>query len=216
MRFFIDTADLDEVREAAALGIIDGVTTNPTLIAKTGRDLEETVKALCALVPGPVNSEVMGTTADEMVTEGRKMATWADNVVVKIPMNREGLKAVTVLSREGIPTTVTLIFTPNQALLAAAAGATYVCPFVGRLDDVGAEGMEMVADICQIFDTQGLSCEVVAASLRHPVHVIEAARAGVDVATVPTKVLFQMIDHPLTTAGVERFLADWAAARQGR
>lgn len=216
MRFFIDTADLDEVREAAALGIIDGVTTNPTLIAKTGRDLEETVKALCALVPGPVNSEVMGTTAEEMVTEGRKMATWADNVVVKIPMNREGLKAVTVLSREGIPTTVTLIFTPNQALLAAAAGATYVCPFVGRLDDVGAEGMEMVADICQIFDTQGLSCEVVAASLRHPVHVIEAARAGVDVATVPTKVLFQMIDHPLTTAGVERFLADWAAARQGR
>ena len=216
MRFFIDTADVDEVREAAALGIIDGVTTNPTLIAKTGQDLEETIKALCGLVVGPVNSEVLGTTCEDMIEEGRKMASWADNVVIKIPMGRHGLKAVSTLAKEGIATTVTLIFTPAQALLAAAAGATYVCPFVGRLDDVSSVGMDMVADICQIFETHDLSCQVIAASLRHPVHVLEAARVGVDIATVPTKILTQMIEHPLTTAGVQRFLDDWAATEQKR
>jgi transaldolase len=209
MQFYIDTADIDEIKTYYDLGIISGVTTNPTLIAKTGRNLEETIKSICKMVEGPVNSEVMGTTADEMVEEGLKMAKWDDNVVIKIPMNAEGLKAVSRLSKEGVKTNVTLIFNPNQALLAAAAGATYVCPFVGRLDDVSSEGMEMVADICEIFAVQGISTEVIAASVRHPMHVLEAARVGVNIVTVPGKVIDQMIDHPLTKAGIDKFVADW-------
>lgn len=209
MQFYIDTADLDVIRKYNDLGIISGVTTNPTLIAKTGRDLEETIKSIAKIVSGPVNSEVLGTTAEEMVTEGLKMAEWDENVVIKIPMNAEGLKAVSQLSAKGVKTTVTLIFNPNQALLAAAAGATWVCPFVGRLDDVSSEGMEMVADICEIFALQGITTEVIAASVRHPMHVLEAARVGVNIATVPGKVLDQMIEHPLTKAGIDKFLADW-------
>lgn len=209
MQFYIDTADLDVIRKYNDLGIISGVTTNPTLIAKTGRDLEETIKSIAKIVAGPVNSEVLGTTAEEMVREGLKMAEWDENVVIKIPMNAEGLKAVSQLSAKGVKTTVTLIFNPNQALLAAAAGATWVCPFVGRLDDVSAEGMEMVADICEIFALQGVTTEVIAASVRHPMHVLEAARVGVNIATVPGKVLDQMIEHPLTKAGIDKFLADW-------
>jgi len=208
MQFYIDTADLDEIKTYNDLGIISGVTTNPTLIAKTGQNLEETIKAICKMVDGPVNSEVMGTTADEMVEEGLKMAKWDDNIVIKIPMNAEGLKAVSRLSEKGVKTNVTLIFNPGQALLAAAAGATYVCPFVGRLDDISAEGIEMVADICEIFAVQGIATEVIAASLRHPMHVLEAARIGVNIATVPSKVINQMIEHPLTKAGIEQFLAD--------
>ena len=209
MQFYIDTADLDEIKKYNDLGIISGVTTNPTLIAKTGRDLEETIKAISEMVSGPVNSEVLGTTADEMVEEGLKMAQWDENIVIKIPMNAEGLKAVSRLSAKGVRTTVTLIFNPSQALLAAAAGATWVCPFVGRLDDVSAEGMEMVADICEIFALHGITTEVIAASVRHPMHVLEAARVGVNIATVPGKVIDQMIEHPLTQAGIDKFLADW-------
>jgi len=214
MRFFIDTADLDEIREMHELGVIDGVTTNPILIAKTGRSLESTIKAICDLLPGPVNSEVVGTTAPEMIEEGERMGAWAENVVIKIPMNREGLKAVRVLGEKGIKTMVTLIFNPNQALLAAAAGATYVCPFVGHLDDVSAHGMDMAADITEIFGVQGIRTEVVAASIRHPLHVLEAARAGVHICTLPAKMLEQMIEHPLTTAGIAKFMADWRKTRR--
>lgn len=209
MRFFLDSANLEEIREAASLGILAGVTTNPTLLAKDGGDPLENLRAICGVVEGPVNAEVVGTDAETIVREGQKLRRLGDNICVKIPMNREGLKAVHALSAEKIDTTVTLIFNPHQALLAARAGATYVCPFIGRLDDIGYDGLDVIRDIAEIFEIHEIETEVLAASVRHPVHVLEAAVAGAGIATVPMKVLDQMIRHPLTDKGIEQFLQDW-------
>lgn len=214
MKFFLDTANLDELREAQKLGIVDGVTTNPTLIAKEGKDFRETIQAICDLVDGPVCAEVMSLEAKAMVREGEELASWGDNIVVKIPMTRDGLIATHRLAEKNIHTNVTLIFNANQALLAARAGATYVCPFVGRLDDVTGDGMAMVGQISEIFDNFDFETQIVAASIRNPLHVLDAALAGVDIVTVPPKVLDQMIAHPLTQAGVDTFLKDWEKARK--
>jgi transaldolase len=209
MKFFIDTANLDEIKEALKLGLLDGVTTNPSLFAKAGQPFETLAKEICSLVRGPVSLEVIATTADEMIAEGKALRKYGDNVVVKIPLTTEGLKAVKALSSEGIPVNVTLIFQPVQALLAAKAGATYVSPFVGRLDDIGVNGMEMVREICTIFKNYGFKTEVLVASVRHPVHVLEAARMGAHVATIPLKVIQQLAKHPLTDSGLKTFLDDW-------
>ncbi len=209
MLFFIDTANLKEIKEAAEMGILDGVTTNPSLIAKEGRDWESLVREICQIVEGPVNVEVVGTTADRMIEEGKEVARIHPKVVVKIPMIREGLRAVKQLSAAGIRTNVTLIFSPAQALLAAKAGASYVSPFIGRLDDVGHVGMEVVRQAVTIFRNYGFSTQVLAASLRHPLHVIDAALAGAHVGTMPFKIIEQLVKHPLTDVGLERFLADW-------
>lgn len=209
MRLFLDTANVEEIRQGVELGVIAGVTTNPSLVAREKRPLAEVVKEICALTPGPVSAEVLAQDAAGMVKEARELAGLAPNVVVKIPVTADGLKAVKTLSREGVATNVTLVFSPNQALLAALAGATYVSPFVGRLDDVGSDGMEVVATSVEIFANYDLPTRVIAASIRHPMHVVEAARAGAHVATVPYGVLMQMLKHPLTDAGIERFLADW-------
>lgn len=210
MRLFLDTADVEEIRKGVELGVISGVTTNPSLVARVKRPLKEVVREICALVPGPVSAEVLARDTAGMVEEARQLAAIAPNVVVKIPVTEEGLRAVKVLAGEGIATNVTLVFSPNQALLAALAGATYVSPFVGRLDDVGAEGMEVVRTTVSIFRQYGFSTQVIAASIRHPMHVVAAAQAGAPVATVPYGVLMQMLRHPLTDVGIERFLADWA------
>ncbi|MEW5935586.1 MAG: fructose-6-phosphate aldolase [Bacillota bacterium] len=210
MRLFLDTADVEEIRKGVELGVISGVTTNPSLVARVKRPLKEVVREICALVPGPVSAEVLARDTAGMVEEARQLAAIAPNVVVKIPITEEGLRAVKVLAGEGIATNVTLVFSPNQALLAALAGATYVSPFVGRLDDVGAEGMEVVRTTVSIFRQYGFSTQVIAASIRHPMHVVAAAQAGAPVATVPYGVLMQMLRHPLTDVGIERFLADWA------
>lgn len=212
MKFFLDTANIQEIREAYSWGVISGVTTNPSLVAKEGRDFEEVVKEICSIVSGPVSAEVISLEADGMIKEARVMAKWAENVVIKIPMTTEGLKAVSVLSREGIDTNVTLVFSPAQALLAARAGARYVSPFVGRLDDIASDGMRLVADISEIFAVQGIDTEIIAASIRHPMHVVEAAKAGAHIATVPFATLKAMTKHPLTDIGIERFLADWKKA----
>lgn len=209
MKFFIDTANLDEIKEALKLGLLDGVTTNPSLFAKAGQPFETLAKEICSLVKGPVSLEVIATTADEMIAEGRALRKYGSNVVVKIPLTTEGLKAVKALSSEGIPVNVTLIFQPVQALLAAKAGATYVSPFVGRLDDIGVNGMEMVREICTIFKHYGFKTEVLVASVRHPVHVLEAANMGAHVATIPLKVIQQLAKHPLTDSGLKTFLDDW-------
>ncbi|MBC7343294.1 MAG: fructose-6-phosphate aldolase [Clostridia bacterium] len=214
MRLFIDTANVEEIREANSWGIISGVTTNPSLIAREGRDFREVVKEICTIVDGPVSAEVISLEAQAMVREARELAAIHPNVVVKIPMTIEGLKAVKVLAEEGIRSNVTLIFSANQALMAAIAGATYVSPFVGRLDDVGQSGTEVVADIVQIFSQYGFDTEIIVASVRHPLHVLEAARLGADIATVPFKVLEQMSRHPLTDVGIERFLADWKGVKR--
>lgn len=214
MRFFIDTANVNEIREANSWGVVAGVTTNPSLVAKEGRVFEDVVKEICSIVSGPVSAEVISLEADEMVREARVLAGWADNVVIKIPMTSEGLKAVSILSREGIKTNVTLVFSATQALLAARAGATYVSPFVGRLDDISSDGIQLVADISEIFAVHGIETEIIAASVRHPMHVIEAAKAGAHIATVPFSVLLAMTKHPLTDKGIERFLADWKSATQ--
>ena len=213
MKLFLDTADVEEIRKGVALGVVSGVTTNPTLVARVRRPLPEVVKEICALVPGPVSAEVLASDAEGMVEEARRLASLAPNVVVKIPITEEGLRAVKVLSGEGIATNVTLVFSPNQALLAALAGATYVSPFVGRLDDVGHDGMEVVRTTVSIFRQYGFSTQVIAASIRHPMHVVAAAQAGAPIATVPFGVLMQMLRHPLTDAGIERFQADWARAQ---
>jgi len=213
MKLFLDTADVEEIRKGVALGVVSGVTTNPTLVARVRRPLPEVVKEICALVPGPVSAEVLASDAEGMVEEARHLASLAPNVVVKIPITEEGLRAVKVLSGEGIATNVTLVFSPNQALLAALAGATYVSPFVGRLDDVGHDGMEVVRTTVSIFRQYGFSTQVIAASIRHPMHVVAAAQAGAPIATVPFGVLMQMLRHPLTDAGIERFQADWARAQ---
>ncbi|ACX52947.1 transaldolase [Ammonifex degensii KC4] len=210
MKIFLDTAKVEEIRRAAEWGVVDGVTTNPSLLARAGRaDVEAVVREIASLVDGPISVEVISTTAEDMVEEARRIASWGLNTAVKIPMTEEGLKAVKVLSREGIKTNVTLVFSVSQGLLAAKAGATFVSPFIGRLDDVSHEGMTLVRDLAHIFSRYGFSTEIIAASIRHPLHVVEAARAGAHVATVPFGVLAQMVKHPLTDVGIQRFLEDW-------
>lgn len=212
MKIFLDTANLAEIEEAVSWGVIDGVTTNPTLVAREGRDFKQLVSAICRIVQGPVSAEVIATEAAAMVKEARELAEIAPQVVVKVPMIPEGLKAVVELKKTGIKTNVTLVFSFTQALLAAQAGAAYISPFLGRLDDIAHDGVGLVVDICQIFKNYGLESKVIAASIRHPLHIVEVARAGADVATVPFTVLRQMFRHPLTDMGVERFLADWKKA----
>jgi len=214
MKFFIDTANVKAIREMAALGVLDGVTTNPTLIAKEGRDFLEVLREICAMVDGPISAEVISLKAEGMVEEARKLAEIHKNIVVKIPITQEGLKATRTLSRGGIQTNVTLIFSSNQALLAAKAGATYVSPFVGRLDDIGQVGMDVVREIVTIYKNYGYPTQVIVASIRHPLHVIEAALAGAHVATIPPSVIEQLVKHPLTDIGIQRFLADWEKVPQ--
>lgn len=215
MKFFIDTADLDEIRELAATGLVDGVTTNPSLVAKTGQDFIEVLKEICEVVPGPVSAEVTATDFNAMMREGHKLAKVADNVVIKVPLTMEGLKACKALSSEGTKVNVTLCFSPAQALLAAKAGATYISPFVGRLDDIATDGMLLIADICEIYGNYpDLKTEVLVASIRHPLHLVEAAKMGAHVATIPPSVLRKLVQHPLTDRGLEAFLADWEKTGQ--
>ncbi len=209
MQFFIDSADVGEIRKALALGLCDGVTTNPSLVAKTGRGFEEVLKEIVSIVPGPISAEVTATDAEGMIREARHYAGFGRQVVVKIPLIVEGLRAVKVLSADGIKTNVTLCFSAVQALLAAKAGATYVSPFVGRLDDISQDGMALIADIVQIYRNYRFETKVLVASVRHPVHVLEAAKLGADVATIPYAVIDQLAKHPLTDAGLKKFLADW-------
>jgi transaldolase len=209
MKIFIDTANLDQIKEVNSWGILDGVTTNPTLVAKEGCDFETRVRDICQVVDGPISAEAVSLEAEGMIKEARQLSKIHKNIIVKIPMTAEGLKAVKVLSHEGIRTNVTLVFSPNQALLAAKAGATYVSPFVGRLDDISHDGMALVRDIVTIFRNYGFKTQVIAASMRHPVHVTEAALAGAHVATIPYDVLKKMLKHNLTDEGIEKFLKDW-------
>ena len=213
MKFFIDTANVEDIRKANDMGIICGVTTNPSLIAKEGRDFNQVIKEIASIVDGPISGEVKATTTDVegMIKEGREIAAIHPNMIVKIPMTTEGLKAVKVLTAEGIKTNVTLIFSANQALLAARAGATYVSPFLGRLDDISVCGTDLIRDIVEIFEVAGIDTEIIAASVRHPMHVTECALAGADIATVPYKVLEQMTHHPLTDQGIEKFQKDYLA-----
>jgi len=216
MQIFLDTANFEEIRSGVELGVISGVTTNPTLVAKEkGRSFFDLVGEIARIVPGPVSAEVIATTASEMVGEARELAAIRDNVVVKIPMTAQGLKAVNTLNKEGVKTNVTLIFSVNQAVLAARAGGTYVSPFIGRLDDIGSDGIQLVKEIIEVFRTYQFATKVIAASVRHPLHAFQAAKAGADIATVPYKVLLQMIEHPLTTTGIEKFLADWEKVNKG-
>ncbi|KIH75685.1 transaldolase [Geoalkalibacter ferrihydriticus] len=210
MKFFIDTADVDEIRKAVDLGLVDGVTTNPSLIAKSGRDFRDVINEITALVDGPISAEVIATDAAGMVREGQELAKiHPRNIVIKVPMTEEGLKATHIFSAEGIKTNVTLVFSPLQALLAAKAGATYVSPFVGRLDDVGHDGMEGVDDIHSIFENYGYNTEIIVASVRSPLHVLRAALIGADICTIPYSVMQQLCKHPLTDVGIKKFLADW-------
>jgi transaldolase len=209
MKFFIDTADVKEIREAAAMGLVDGVTTNPSLVAKTGRKFRDVLLEVCDIVKGPVSAEVIGTTYDVIMKEARELAGLRPNIVVKVPLIPEGLKAVRTCSDEGIKTNVTLCFSATQALLAAKAGATYISPFVGRLDDVSTNGMQLIREICEIYKNYGFKTEVLVASVRHPMHVHEAALIGAHVATCPLSVLLQLAKHPLTDVGLSKFLADW-------
>ncbi|EAE8346748.1 fructose-6-phosphate aldolase [Listeria monocytogenes] len=214
MRFFIDTANVEEIKKANRMGFIAGVTTNPSLVAKEGRDFNEVIQEITSIVDGPISGEVVSLEADEMIAEGRIIAKIHPNMVVKIPMTGEGLAAVKVLTEEGIKTNVTLVFSAAQALLAARAGATYVSPFLGRLDDIGDDGLVLIRDIADIFEIHGIPTEIISASVRHPIHVIECAKAGADIATVPFKVFEQMLKHPLTDSGIDKFLADWEAAKK--
>ena len=213
MKFFVDTAIVEEIKKANDMGVICGVTTNPSLIAKSGRDFAEVIKEITDIVDGPISGEVKATTQDAegMVAEGREIAKIHPNMVVKIPMTVEGLKAVKQLSAEGIKTNVTLIFNANQALLAARAGATYVSPFLGRLDDISVPGVDLIETIAEIFDIHGIETEIIAASIRNPIHIIDCAKAGADIATVPYGVLEKMLHHPLTDAGIEKFQKDYEA-----
>lgn len=212
MKLFIDTANVDEIREANDMGVICGVTTNPSLIAKEGRDFNEVIKEIASIVDGPISGEVISCDAAGMIKEGKEIAKIHKNMVVKIPMTAEGLKAVKVLSNEGIKTNVTLIFTPAQALLAARAGASYVSPFLGRLDDIATNSMEVIEKIAEMFDIHGIQTEIISASIRNPNHVVDAALAGSHIATVPFGIIKQMLKHPLTDNGIERFMKDWEAA----
>ena len=209
MKFFIDTANLDEIKKGLEMGMVDGVTTNPSLVAKEKKPFVEIVAEICKIVDGPVSAEVVSLDAPGMLAEARELAKIADNIVVKVPMIVEGLKAVKILAAEGIKTNVTLVFSAAQALLAAKAGASYVSPFVGRLDDIGNPGMDLVRDIVTIYDNYGYTSEIIVASVRSPQHVLDAALIGADIATIPFKVIAQLAKHPLTDAGMEQFLADW-------
>ncbi|MBU5451064.1 fructose-6-phosphate aldolase [Acetivibrio sp. MSJd-27] len=209
MKLFIDTANVDDIRAANDLGVICGVTTNPSLIAKEGKVFADVVKEITQIVDGPVSAEVISLEAPKMVEEARELVKIHKNIVIKIPMCLEGLKAVKILASEGIRTNVTLIFSAAQALLAARAGASYVSPFLGRLDDIGQPGIALIKDIAEIFMLHGIETEIIAASIRNPIHVLDAAKAGCDIATVPYSVIKQMVGHPLTTAGIDRFLKDW-------
>jgi len=210
MKFFLDTANLDEIRDLASWGILDGVTTNPSLISKEGNvDIQKHLTAICDMVHGPVSMEVIATDTKGMLKEGRNYVSWADNIVVKVPMTEEGMQAVKIFREEGIETNVTLVFSANQALIAAKAGATYVSPFIGRLDDAGNDGMTLIHEIRTIFDNYHFGTEILAASIRHPRHITEAALAGSDVATMPRKIFKMLMKHPKTDEGLAKFLADW-------
>ncbi len=209
MKFFIDTANIEEIKKAKELGMLDGVTTNPTLVSKEGRDFEELIKEICSIADGPVSAEVVSTDSEGMINEARGLARLADNIVVKIPLIKEGLKAVRTLTGDGIKTNVTLCFSSIQALMAAKAGAAYISPFVGRLDDISHKGMDLVEQILVIYENYGFDTEVIVASIRNPLHVLDAALMGADIATIPYKVMEQLIKHPLTDIGLEKFLADW-------
>ncbi|MDA8165541.1 MAG: fructose-6-phosphate aldolase [Desulfobacteraceae bacterium] len=214
MKFFIDTANLDEIRQAVDMGMVDGVTTNPSLVAREKMPFEKLITEICKLVDGPVSAEVVSLEAGAMVAEGRKLAAIHENIVIKVPMTTDGLKATKMFADEGIKTNVTLVFSPAQALLAAKAGATFVSPFVGRLDDIAQNGMELIDQIMNIYDNYGYASEVIVASIRHPMHVIEAALAGAHIATIPFKVIGQLAKHPLTDIGIEKFLSDWQKRAQ--
>lgn len=214
MKIFIDTANINEIKEANTWGIIDGVTTNPSLIAKEGRNLQEVINEICSIVDGPISAEVISLECDKMVEEAMELVKLHKNIVIKIPMCIEGLKAVKILTEKGIKTNVTLIFSSQQALLAAKAGATYVSPFVGRLDDIGAIGVELISEIANIFEVHNMQTEIISASIRNPIHVSECAMAGSDIATIPFKVLEQMAKHPLTDIGIAKFLSDYE--KQGK
>ncbi len=209
MKIFLDTANIEEIREAHQLGLLDGVTTNPSLVSKEGGDFHGILRELTSFVNGPVSAEVVATECNDMVSEGRTLAKIHKNIVVKIPLIKEGLKAVTLLSREGIRVNVTLCFSPNQALLAAKAGASYISPFIGRLDDIGQVGMEVIRDIKLIYSNYGYKTEILVASIRNPIHVLEAAKIGADIATMPFEVFNKLFHHPLTDIGLARFLSDW-------
>jgi len=215
MKFFVDTADVEEIRDLASTGLLDGVTTNPSLVAKTGRDFIEILREICEIVPGPVSAEVTALDHATMVTEGRRLAQVADNIAVKVPLTPDGLKACRALSDDGTMVNVTLCFSPAQALLAAKAGATFVSPFVGRLDDIAADGLGLISEIMEIYDAYPeITTEVLVASVRHPIHVVETAKMGAHVATIPPGVLRAMFKHPLTDRGVDAFLSDWAKTGQ--
>jgi transaldolase len=214
MKFFVDTAEIKDIRDLYDTGLLDGVTTNPSLIAKSGRDFKEVVKEICSVVPGPVSAEVASTEYDGMIKEGEVLAGLAENVVVKLPLTIPGLKATKFFSGKGIKTNVTLCFSPNQALLAAKVGATYISPFIGRLDDINLEGMELIEQIRQIYDNYAFSTEILAASIRSANHVTQAALAGADVATIPPAVIYKLADHPLTKSGLENFVKDWKSTGQ--
>jgi transaldolase len=209
MKFFIDTANLQEIREASSMGVLDGVTTNPSLVAREGKDFHKLLEEICAIVDGPISAEVIATDFDGMMKEGRVLAKIHKNIVVKVPLIRPGLQAVKALKAEGIRTNVTLCFSPTQALLAAKAGAYFISPFIGRLDDISQNGMDLIRQVVTIYRNYHYTTEVLVASVRHPLHVVEAAMIGADVCTIPFKVIEQLIRHPLTDAGIERFLADW-------
>jgi len=214
MKFFIDTANIDEIKEAASFGLLDGVTTNPSLVAKEGKDFKELLKEIVEIVDGPISAEVISTDFDGIIKEAEELAKIHKNIVIKVPLIREGLKAVKYLSGKGIKTNVTLCFSPSQALLAAKAGATYISPFVGRLDDISHEGMDLIEQIIQIYDNYGFETEVLVASIRHPLHLVEAAMMGADVATIPFNVIEKLFKHPLTDIGLEKFLSDWKKLNQ--
>lgn len=214
MKFFIDSGDTAEIKLANSMGIIDGVTTNPSLVAKSGKNFEALIQEICEIVDGPVSAEVVSLEAPKMLEEGRKLAAMHRNVVVKVPLTEQGLIATKAFTKEGIKTNVTLCFSPNQALLAAKAGATYISPFVGRLDDISQDGMQLIRDIRTIYDNYKFTTQILAASIRHPVHVQQCALVGADVATCPLKTLQQLVKHPLTDAGLKQFLADWEKRKQ--
>lgn len=209
MKFFLDTADVSAIKTINELGVVDGVTTNPTIISREGRDFETVIKEICQIVDGPVSAEVTGVTAEEMITEARDIAKWADNIVVKIPMTMEGLKAVNVLSKENIKTNVTLIFTVSQGLMAIKAGATFISPFVGRLEDIGTDAYQLISDLREIIDFYGFDTEIIAASIRNTVHVENVAKRGTHIATIPDAVFDKMTKHPLTDSGLTQFMQDW-------
>ena len=213
MKIFLDTADVDKIKALAATGLVDGITTNPTLILKGGRDHKSAIIEICKLVKGPVSVEGVGETAEEMVKDAREFAKWAPNVVAKVPMNAEGLKAVRILEKEGIPCNVTLVFSAGQALMAAKAGASYVSPFVGRLDDVSEDGLALIEEIIHIYENYGFRTQVIVASVRHPLHVVQAAKIGAPIATIPPEIFEKLFKHPLTDKGIDQFLKDYQAAQ---